>query len=273
MAVFKKFTRWGLYVSTALACSTACATSKPNADARLASDIAEVLVAHHAHEQATPMLQRALAADPDNPRIHSMLGLVLRDRGLFPQAEEELLLAHRMAPNDSDTIAGLGVLYDQWDKHAEAEVWHRAAIALIPNSPDVYNNLGFSLYLDGRIDEAVVAYNEALRRDPGARRVYNNLGFAKARQKDYVGALKAFENGGGKAAAIVNLGLAYELAGDAASAKGFYEQALQLDHGLTVAKRNLAELAKRETAADHDAKDLSMDAAETTPLNPKSKNR
>jgi Flp pilus assembly protein TadD len=235
----------------ALSCLSGCATttsSSAQRQSQLSNEIAEVLVAHHANEQATPLLQRAVAEDPTNARVHTMLGIVLRDRGLFEQAEAELLLANKLQADDTDTLSALGVTYDKWGKGDLAESWHRRALALRPQSPDLLNNLGFSLFLRQHTEQSIEAYKEALRHDPSARRVYNNLGFAHARQRDFAQAYKDFENAGGKAAAMANLALAYELSGDLESAKTFYNEALKLDKGLTMARHNVAALAARQVA-------------------------
>jgi Flp pilus assembly protein TadD len=230
-------------------CLVGCATSSgAQRQSQLSNEIAEVLVAHHANEQATPLLQRAVAEDPTNPRIHAMLGIVLRDRGLFEQAEAELLLANKLKVDDTDTLSALGVTYDKWGKGELAESYHRRALALQPQSPDFLNNLGFSLFLRQQTQKSIEVYKEALRYDPSARRVYNNLGFAHARQADFAQAYKDFENAGGKAAAMANLGLAYELAGDLDSAKTFYNEALKLDKSLTMAQHNVTALAARQHA-------------------------
>jgi Flp pilus assembly protein TadD len=223
---------------------TQCATAAQglNGEQRLGYEVAEVLVAHHAYEEATPLLQRAVTDHPNDPRVHTMLGIVLRDQALYSQAELELMEAYRLDAASVDTRAALGVLYDQWGRSEEADVWHRRAIEAAPNSADFYNNLGFSLFLRKQDAASAAAFEQALRRDPTNRRSANNLGFVRARQGDITGALKSFQNAGGRAAALSNLGLAYELGGDLKSAKTFYKEALKVDKRLTAARRNLAAL-------------------------------
>ena len=224
-----------------------CATAnRAKSQSALSHDLAEVLVAHHAYEQATPLLQRAVAENPADPRVHTMLGIVLRDRGMFAQAEAELREAYRLTPDSVDVMSAMGVLYDSWGQGDAADGWHRRAIRAAPQAPDYYNNLGFSLTLRRRWADSAACFEAALRRDPTYRRAANNLGFARTRLGDYSGAMRSFENAGGRAAAFCNLGLAYELDGDLRAAKSFYQQALQLDKQLTSAQRNLATLMTKE---------------------------
>lgn len=233
----------------------ACATTHSDENNHaMAVDLAQLLVSHHAYETAVPILQRGIAENPRDAVMRRLLGTVLRDRGLFDEAQRELQIAGTLAPEDPETYAALGVLNDMRGRPLVAETFHRRALAMAPGRADFYNNLGFSLYLQHRDAEAAVAYNEALHRDPTLRRAYNNLGFAQARLGRHEDALHSFEQAGSKAAALASLGLAYELAGDKASARGLYEEALVLDRKLVVAQRNLHNLrAANEAAEEHDS--------------------
>ncbi len=235
-----------------LVCLCACAHTRPDKSS-LAGEMAEVLVAHHAYEAAIPLLQRGINADPNSGRLHLLLGIVLRDRGLFAQARQELDAAARLAPEDHEVSTAYGVLLDMQGDHEEADAWHRKALGLSRGHGSVYNNLGFSLYLRHRYTDAISAYLKALERDPGARRVFNNLGFAYARLGRYEDAMRSFRQGGSPAKAFSNMALAYEMSGDYDSAVSLYEKALELDKRSKVAKGNLAKLqARRAAHAKHD---------------------
>lgn len=221
-----------------------CAATRPPEDPgrAMTAEIAEIMATSHQYETAVPLLQQGIAEDPNNPRLHRLLGIVLRDRGVMPQALAELQLAERLAPRDPATAAALGVFYDLQGSAAGAEIWHRRALDLDPDDAGNYNNLGFSLYLRGRDYAALTCFQESLRRNPNQARVYNNLGFTWARLGDFDGALRAFQQAGSKATAQANLGLAHELAGHPEVARGCYQEALRLDRRLDVARKNLANL-------------------------------
>lgn len=238
----------GVWAGAGLLLLTHCAHQGDSVDQearRLSGEIAELMVAHHANEAAVPLVQRGLAEDPNNPRMHTLMGILLRDSGLFQEARRELDKAYRLEPRDLDTVVATAVLLDSMGLGDQAEVWHRRAIAMAPSRADLYNNLGFSHYLRKQYHEAVAVYRQALERDPGAHRVYNNLGFALARLQRYEDARAAFERGGGKAPALANLGVAYELVGDWDSARDMYVEALRSDRNLKVARTNLDILNKR----------------------------
>lgn len=209
---------------------------------QLAADIAEVMANNHVYETAVPLLQQGIAEDPNNPRLHRVLGQVLRDRGVYDQSLQEMTVAYNMAPADADTAAGMGVLYDLMQRPVMAEAWHRHALDIDPDKAEFYNNLGFSMYLQQRYYESVGAFHESLRRNPNQQRVYNNLGFALARLDNQDAALRAFQQGGSRAAAMANLGVSYEMLGDMTEARRCYTQALKLDHRLETARRNLHNL-------------------------------
>jgi Flp pilus assembly protein TadD len=183
----------------------------PAEGAALQADMAELLIQHHADDAAVPLLRRALAEHPQSARLHTLLGVVLRDKGQEPQAKGELSRALTLDPAYAPAHTALGVLHDRARRTEDALREHRQAVRLAPGSVRAWNNLGFSLYLAGRDREAVDAFREALRVDPSARPVYNNLGFALARLGDEKGALAAFRQAGGEGSARSNLLLAQKL--------------------------------------------------------------
>jgi len=218
-------------------------------DHALTVELAELLVAHGATDQAVPMLQQALAREPEDARLHYLLGTVLRDRGVFAQAEASLREAVRLAPKLAPAWSALGILHDLRQAHAEAEAAHRQALALEPNVARFHNNLGFCLYLQRRYADAVVAYEEAARRSPNAAQVYMNLGFAYAALGRDADAERVFREAGGAASALHNMAVAHELRGDPTRARALYTQALAADPRLEPAQRALDALKPQTPSA------------------------
>ena len=238
----------GVWAGAGLLLLTHCAHRGDAVDEqarKMSGEIAEIMVAHHAIDAAVPLVQRGLADDPNNPRMHTLMGILLRDRGLFAEARRELTLAYQLEPRDLDTVVAMGMLLDLMGDGVAAEVWHKRAIGMDDQHAELYNNLGFSHYLRHEYSEAVVAYKQALERDPSAHRVYNNLGFALARLGQYEDALANFERASGRGGALANMGVAYELQGKLDTAKDMYQQALRADRTLKMARTNLESLNKR----------------------------
>jgi len=210
----------------------------------LALELAEVLIASRAYDQAIPILQRGIAEFPKNASLHRLLGTVLRDRGLFEQSLKELSLADELDPDNAATQAGLGILFDHNAEHTVAEHHHRRSVKLAPDIGEYRNNLGFCLFLQNRTQEAIEALGEALRRNPNDTKVYNNLGFAYFKAGNEERALHMFEQAGGKAAAYTNVGYAHQMEGNQARALQYYKRALVEDPRFKRAQENIAQLSQ-----------------------------
>ena len=209
----------------------------PNEELSVA--MAELLVESGAHAQAVPVLRNALVRRPKDARLHYLLGVVLRDRAVFEQAEKELQVAVGLDPGLAPALGALAVLYDLRGQPDKAIGFHRKALLAAPRVPRFHNNHGFSRYLAADYEAAVAAYEEAIRLEPTAKTVYINLGFALAAQGSDDRALRMFRQAGTSAEAYSNLGLARELRGDSKQARRAYREALQHDPGLKVALDNL----------------------------------
>ncbi len=231
-----------------LALVAGCATATPP-PVSLHHEMAEMMVAHRAYESAMPLLAQVVAEEPQNARVHLLLGTVLRDKKLYAEARRALSTAWQLCDTDPDTAATWAVLLDMEGEGEAADVWHRRAIVLSGGTPDHFNDLGFSLYLRGQYTDAIAAFRRALAKDPGYRRVYNNMGFAQARLGMWAEAWASFQRAGAPARALSNLALAREMVGDLEQARVFYAEALSVDGKLKVARRNLDNLS----AGDRDA--------------------
>ena len=75
----------------------------------LTNQIAEIMASNKIYDTATPLLQEGIAEDPNNPRLHRLLGVVLRDRGVYEEALTELQLSWRLGPHHPDTAAAMNV--------------------------------------------------------------------------------------------------------------------------------------------------------------------
>lgn len=214
-------------------------------DTDLAVELADTLIRARAYDNALPMLQRALKRSPNDPRLHYLRGVVLRDRGIYDQARQAFTLALSLAPQMAHAHSALGILADLEGDHPTALAHHERAVALAPGTAQFQNNLGFSHYLAGRWAQAEAAYRVGLEADPSARRLYTNLGFAVAAQGRDLEALRAFRQSVDEAGALNNLALAQQLRGDAGAARRMFKQALEKSPTLPQALANLEALDTR----------------------------
>jgi Flp pilus assembly protein TadD len=181
---------------------------------------------------------------PRDPDALVLRGTVYRERGMFGEAETDLLEAVKLDGDVPEAHAALGILYDVTMRPALAEPQHRAAVKLAPDNASYLNNLGFSLFLRGKHRDAIEQYKKAASLDPTSRRVRTNMGFAFAAQGDLRQAAHEFEMGGTAAEAKNNLGFAYERRGDLARAYDLYLEATELDPKSTHARSNLVHAAQ-----------------------------
>jgi Flp pilus assembly protein TadD len=170
-------------------------------------ELAELYVKKNARDAAVPLLQRILSEHPLDVRARILYGMVLRDQGLYPQAEAQLDRALKLAPGRADAHAALAILLDLTGRHAEALQHHERAVALAPGSADYRNNLGFSLLAAGDAAAAIAPLEAALALDPGLGHAYTNLGFAYGRVGRMTDAARTFRAGLGESGAETNLAI------------------------------------------------------------------
>jgi len=212
-------------------------------DEELAVALVETLVEAKAYSNAIPILRGALARNPKDPRLHYLMGSVLRDKGIYRQAERSLLKSLQFAPKLAASWSALGILYDLKKEHFKAESHHMKAVELAPEVPRYHNNLGFSRFLAFKTEGAIAAYEEAIRLEPSKPHIYMNLGFALARARRDEEALRMFRQAGSEAEALHNLALAQELRGEPEHARRNYRQALKQDPALDSARLKLKALS------------------------------
>jgi Flp pilus assembly protein TadD len=162
----------------------------------------------------------------------------------YPEAIESFQKALAMDGNHAASSNGLGLAYDHAGKRDLAVKAYKKAIELDPAIAEVYNNLGFSLLLSGRYEEAERRFLDALalRRDMSAAR--HNLALTYGLQGRYDLARSVLEQDG-RASAIANLGVLYEINGDMQSAERSYAAALAEDGRLEEAGINYRSLRAR----------------------------
>lgn len=144
-----------------------------------------------------------------DPELHHLLGQLRYETGELEQAEQALL----------------------------------RAVALAPDDPEVANNMGFLLLVLDRPDEAVTQLRKAVALDPAQQRYRGNLAFALAADGQSEQALQVFRATGPEPLALARLGVAHERAEQRELALARYHQALQLDPNQSVARAGIQRLA------------------------------
>ncbi len=103
---------------------------------------------------AIAAFRRALAEEPDDPRLRITLGALLVGRGELEEGELHLREALRLDPNSAEARVNLGAPLLARGELAEAERLLREAVELAPDDPLAWRNLGLLLARSGRGEEA-----------------------------------------------------------------------------------------------------------------------
>lgn len=128
-----------------------------------------------AHQEALPLLQKALILAPDRPELYNELGMVFQDRGDLAKAISFHKRAIKVDARFASAHINLGVAYKRQGKSEEAIAAYRAALALAPNSPEAHNNLGNLLRIAGDLAGAKSHLEKALALRPGYADARANL--------------------------------------------------------------------------------------------------
>jgi TolB-like protein/Tfp pilus assembly protein PilF len=201
----------GTLVGRVRATGSALARRKPPAnlaayDCVLRGQAAQAQIGDSAQEQAARrFFEQALALDPDYPRAHAGLAVVLLCEW-FRQADDARLLldcalehAERAAaldPEDCECQEALGWILLHCKQFELSEQHYRRAIELNPNSPAELAAMGSACSFQGRPEEGIRWFELARRIDPyfDATWYWNLLGAAYFNARRYDDAIRALEH-------------------------------------------------------------------------------
>ncbi len=112
-------------------------------------------------------MSEAVAMDPTNPRLQSMLGLILVHCRRPKEALAYLERSLELDPTNALTHQRMSIALSKLlGKNKRAEEHLRKALELQPDNPVIKNTLGWRLLGRGHREEAETAFYEALRVDP-----------------------------------------------------------------------------------------------------------
>lgn len=144
------------------------------ADADALTTLAEIAASQRSPEEATILLQRAVAADPspgrrlaliDHLRGSGAAALALKEIDQLPHAVREAFEVRAMEA----ALAGVLGLHDR-----QIDIY-RAMVRQRPSAPGVWISLGNTLNTVGRTGDAVKALERAIRSDPNLGEAYWTL--------------------------------------------------------------------------------------------------
>ena len=130
-------------------------------------------------------------------RNYLSLGALFFQRGYLDPAESAFQQALRDDPRSAEALYGIGSVYLNQNKNADAREIFERAVKLRANYPDTlpdaWNNLGVIATREGRVDDSAQCFQQALRLNPRHLLSLDNLGNVYRLQKRWDDARKVLE--------------------------------------------------------------------------------
>ena len=118
-------------------------------------------------EEVFALLDEALIADAGNVDLLYFRGMTGERFGDLSILERDLRTVIELEPDNADAMNALGYsLTDQTDRHEEAFVLIKKALAIKPNEPAIIDSMGWVLYRLENFDEAIFHLRRALELFP-----------------------------------------------------------------------------------------------------------
>jgi tetratricopeptide (TPR) repeat protein/peroxiredoxin len=183
-------------------------------------------------------------------RNYLSYGALFFQRGYLDQAEASFQQASRDNPSSAEALYGIGSVYLNQNKNADARETFERAVKLqadYPDTlPDAWNNLGVIATREGRVDDSIRCFQESLRVNPHHLLSLDNLGNAYRLQKRWDEAGKVLERALELAPqdpeANYSLGMVFAQNDDTAKAYEYLQRALKARPAYPEALNNLGVL-------------------------------
>jgi tetratricopeptide (TPR) repeat protein len=168
-------------------------------------------------------------------RNYLSYGALFFQRGYLDQAEASFQQALRNDPSSAEALYGIGSVYLNRNRNADAlDAFERTVKlqASYPDTlPDAWNNLGVIATREGRVDDSVQCFQNALRVNPHHLLSLDNLGNAYRLQKRWNDARRVLERALEVAPqdpeANYSLGMVFAQTDDTAKAYDYLQRALK----------------------------------------------
>jgi tetratricopeptide (TPR) repeat protein len=216
--------------------------------------LARVAQTHLEYESAIGLLERAAALIPNNPVAHKTLAHAYIEDGRDDEGYAELIVALMLAPDDADTLTGIGRLHLAAGRLPESIEALQRAVAIDRNKQEALQALGDALVRAGKTAEGRTRLQESeqLRaRSIDEERLTRTIAIltvqADVRKdaRDFAGAVDLWDQiiqlRSGNASSHLRLAEACVAAGRLDEAAKAYQTAISLGAGVD-AHRRLAEV-------------------------------
>ena len=209
--------------------------------------------------EAETLYRAILAAAPEHPGSHHLLGLVEHQLGRNEAALVSIKRAIELNGDEPNYHSNLGTVYRSLGRFDEAVVCYQHAVAMKPDFAAAFSNLGVALQQQGKLAPAQRALEQALQLKPDYAGAFFNLGNVLAARAEYEKAVEQYRCALALEPHHVdahnNLGAALVELGAIDEAAECYRRALTLQPANAAAHNNygrvLAQRDERDAAASH----------------------
>lgn len=150
-------------------------------------------------DAALPLLERAVAADPDSPLTHAGLAEAewleyrrTQNRAWIDRAERSAGRAEGRNPDLPQVHRIAGSLMAEAGRYQQAEPEYFRAIELNPNDGEAYRRLGQVYEDNNQLDKALAAYRQAVQVEPGNLWTHQSLGTFYLHRARFTEAIEAY---------------------------------------------------------------------------------
>ena len=175
-------------------------------------------------DEADRFFSEAHKLDPNNVDTLNLLGIRAYQKQDHKSAIDFLSRANLIAPHSAQTLSNLGLVHNALFEYAEALSYFTLAIDCDPNIPETHNNHGNTLRGLGKIDEANKAYKRAIALRPNYAEALSNQGVLLLEAGKADKAISLFERA---IKANPHFATAYNNLGNAFTQIEYYEDAFQ----------------------------------------------
>ncbi|GGA05085.1 tetratricopeptide repeat protein [Okeania sp. KiyG1] len=144
-------------------------------------------------KEAISYLTQAVKLNPNNPEIHSNLGLALKDNQQLETAIKHYQKAIELKPNYAEPYNGLGNTFLELGKFETAIKHYQKAIELKQNYAEPYNGLGNTFLELGRLVKSQQYYQQALKLDKNHANAHFGLAVILLKQGNFIQGFSEYE--------------------------------------------------------------------------------
>jgi Flp pilus assembly protein TadD len=197
---------------------------------------------------AIELIEKAIAADPNQSTYYCNLGLVLTEAGRYDNAIAACRRAIGLRADNANAYNNLGDALRRKGETRQAIDALDNALQLEPRFPEAYNNLAAALQESGDLDHAIGAYRQALQLRPQYPQALCNLGVAlltAGQLEPAIASLRqAVQLKPDYSQALNNLGNALRKKGNSDESLAAYQQAIAVNPNLAEAVFNRADILR-----------------------------